>query len=583
MQVDSVLYRGKTIPFTYNDTILSISLPNMPANIEGAEVVTILYHGKPQKDRSWGGFYRTADYAYHMGVGFMSDPHPYGRIWHPCFDNFAEKALYDIELRTHAPFVGHANGLLVSRQLLDGIYTSRWLLQQPICSYLASFAVGRYIRIQRKHQGEAGPVPIEIACMASDSKAVERSFQHLTDCIDAFEHWYGPHRFDKVGYSLVPFRSGAMEHATNISYPIYAANNGLKNEDLMAHELAHSWWGNNVTCEDGSEMWINEGMASFSELLFYEWVYGKERYRQEAELLQRKVVRTSHKADHGYHPITAVPFDYTYGSHVYNKGALVAHNLRSYLGDSLFRVVCRNIQTERAFDHLTSIQFMRSAIEKSGMDLVPFFSDWVFRPGFPAFMVHDLQSVRKDRSTFQTTAQIQQWVLGRQAYFRQLPVVIELTDTKGKTYRFKQLLDSTQTVRFDTKTPIQMMVINPDNALLLADRQYPYLLHPKQAIPPTDQLPFDRLEMTNCKKAQRVSFTILLSNDWAQIRSSIPFPADAKGVFQLQTNQAAPIRAQNKERGTELFRFDRSSNTWQSVKPKESSFILGSGIYAWMD
>ena len=84
---------------------------------------------------------------------------------------------------------------------------------------------------------------------------------------------------NKVGFSLVPFNGGAMEHATNIAYPISAANGGLGSEGLMSHELAHMWWGDNITCQTDGDMWINEGWASFSVYLFFEEVYGREAYK----------------------------------------------------------------------------------------------------------------------------------------------------------------------------------------------------------------------------------------------------------------------------------------------------------------
>ena len=134
----------------------------------------------------------------------------------------------------------------------------------------------------------------------------------------------------------MPFNAGAMEHATNITYPIYAVNGGLGQEELMAHELAHMWWGDNVTCQTDGDMWINEGWASFSEYLFLEDVYSRERYESAMKADLREMLQFAHHREEMYRAVSGQPHEYVYGDHVYKKGALVAHNLRGYMGDEAF-------------------------------------------------------------------------------------------------------------------------------------------------------------------------------------------------------------------------------------------------------
>ena len=133
---------------------------------------------------------------------------------------------------------------------------------------MACIHVADYSTIKWTYNGSERDIPVELYAKAQDTAAFKIAFQNLDKNLEAFEHFYGPYQFEKVGYSLVPFNGGAMEHSTNISYPVSAATNGLAFETLMAHELAHHWWGNWVTCDKKEEMWLNEGMASYSEYLF---------------------------------------------------------------------------------------------------------------------------------------------------------------------------------------------------------------------------------------------------------------------------------------------------------------------------
>jgi aminopeptidase N len=143
----------------------------------------------------------------------------------------------------------------------------------------------------------------------------------LPNAVLGFENYYGPYVWNRVGYCLVPFNSGAMEHATNIAYP--QAATGIAYEvDLMAHELSHHWWGDLMTCETQEDMWLNEGMANYSEKLFLEWTYGYGKYLAEVKSEHDDIVKYIHLREKGFRAISGIPHEYTYGDHVYKKGLM---------------------------------------------------------------------------------------------------------------------------------------------------------------------------------------------------------------------------------------------------------------------
>ena len=432
MEVDSIIMKNRKLAYSYNDTLLNISFGDR-MNVGDTVEVVVFYNGVPQRDRIWGGFYYKGDYAYNLGVGFASDPHNYGRVWHPCFDNFAERATYTFHIKTRSSQRAHCNGYLQAENTVDGFTSRTWKMTAAIPTYLACIAVGDYTLVKQSHEGVNGRVPIELAASAEDTARLKESFQNLKKAIAAYEYWYGAHRWSKVGYSLVPFRSGAMEHATNITYPISAANGTLKREHLMVHELGHSWWGNLVTCETAADMWINEGMASYSEYLFWEYVYGWKRYIKEVKDNHYKVLKQAHQQEGGYRPISGVPHEYTYGMHVYDKGASVAHNMRWYLGDSLFRKGLHYVIDEYQFKNLSSPKFRDALTYSTGVDMAQFFDDWVFMGGFPHFGVAKT-AVKKEGKVYKVKVYVRQSLLGRAIYFRKVPLQVTFLDDNWKRH-----------------------------------------------------------------------------------------------------------------------------------------------------
>ena len=426
LNVDSVTLGNSNLYYKYNDTLLDISLPEM--NMGDSAEIIVYYNGSPQQDKSWGGFYFKDNYAYNLGVGFASDPHNYGRVWHPCFDNFMERATYTFSIKTRSNKRAHCNGIMLSENTKEGNTTRVWKLKESIPTYLACIAVGDYTTIKQSHEGIAGEVPVELAANASDTANMIKSFFNLTKAIEAYEYWYGPHRWSKVGYSLVPFRSGAMEHATNITYPIAAANGTLNKESLMAHELGHSWWGNLVTCESAQEMWINEGMASYSVHLFWEHAYGRKRYLREVKKNHYNVMKNAHVREKGYRPVAAVPHAYTYGMHVYDKGASVVHNMRWYLGDSLFRKGLCYITENYQFKNLNTPDFRDALTFATGKDMTAFFDDWLFLGGFPHFEI-DQSKVSKRGEGCEMKIHIRQKLLGRKVFCREVPLQLSFIDS----------------------------------------------------------------------------------------------------------------------------------------------------------
>jgi aminopeptidase N len=163
------------------------------------------------------------------------------------------------------------NGALISTiDNGNGTKTWNWEMNEEIPSYLACVAVGNYAPAYFNYYGIEDTIPVQLGAVAADTSDMKNSFVHLTDALSIFENHFGPYRWNKVGYSLVPFTGGAMEHATNIAYPNFMVNGNTLYEDFLVHELSHHWFGDLATCETAEDMWLNEGWASYCVYLFYE-------------------------------------------------------------------------------------------------------------------------------------------------------------------------------------------------------------------------------------------------------------------------------------------------------------------------
>lgn len=430
--VDSVFVDQNRInQWNYNDTLLQIPLSsNM--GITDTLICTVYYHGHPQIDPSgWGGFYFSGDtsYAFNMGVGMQDNPHNYGRVWYPCVDNFTNRATYDFTITVKDSNMAICNGTLISTTQSNGEIQYHWDLHNKIPSYLASVAIGPYVALRDTFSSLLGPVPIAIYVPQYKFADAQASFIHLKQILSAFEYYYGPYRWERVGYVGVPFNSGAMEHATSIHLGLGYIDGATTYETLFAHELSHHWFGDLVCCHSASDMWLNEGWAVFSESLYQEYVYDKTHYKNSMRNKLFDVLKNTHHIDNAYRAVAGVPHNYTYGSTVYDKGATVAQSIRAYLGDSLFFKTIKAYLNLNAYGNQSSVQFRDFIRGFSGIDMTDFFQAWVFSPGFSQFAL-DSFSIVPDNGNYSINVALRQALNHKPFYANSNRIPITFMDSQ---------------------------------------------------------------------------------------------------------------------------------------------------------
>ena len=390
---------GQPLAHSHVGTWLNIALPTT-MNTGDETSVVIQYHGHPKTcSCNFGGFYFENGLAYNLGIGLTEIPPNNGRTWFPCFDSFAERATYDLHVRSNNGKRAYCSGDFLGETQLGGdtiLRNYRMNLQLP--TYLLGVAVGNYSTISDSYTGSYGTHPIEIQCAPSAVAKATASFSKLKDACAAFEAWYGPYVWGRIGFAGTT--KGAMEHSNEIAYPDFAFDGTQNNATLMAHEFAHHWWGNVSGPNLPIDMWIKEGGAEYGAHLFLEKAYDRATFEKKLKDNTKFVLRNAHKDDGGYLALSPMPQPQTYGTHTYNKGAMVYHNLRGYLGDTLYRHSMMAILDSFHFKDMSAQQFRDALTKFSGVDMNPFFDAWIFNPGYPVFEVDSVKKAGTNAQLF---------------------------------------------------------------------------------------------------------------------------------------------------------------------------------------
>ncbi len=350
--------------------------------------LTVWYRGhKYVESGDFGGFHFDASVHYNLACGFNEDPHSMGRAVFPCRDNFHDKATYTLRLKSKAGWTAECSGMLVGREVDgEGCEQSVWRIDKPVSTYLVGVSQANWYRQQDTVSSLYGDYPLTMSTLWNDGALVQRAFAQLDSVVPMFERCFGPYRWERIGYIGTP--NGSMEHVNNIAlYRPYMTGMEERAQSTMAHELGHAWFGNLVTCSTEGDMWINEGGASFTSEVAMESVQGRAAATDYYQRNLESVLRQTHLTDRGYRALHGMSHRYTYGSTTYDKGWMVWHSLRGYLGDTLFYASVRRMLDEYAFGNMDAYQVRDALSRYSGVDLCPFFQFHVFTPGFVDYQV----------------------------------------------------------------------------------------------------------------------------------------------------------------------------------------------------
>jgi len=354
--------------------------------------VMVYYHGSPRKavNPPWdGGFSWKRDSLDRPWIA-VSCQGLGASVWWPCKD-----AQWDepdngmkITLTTPGGLKTVSNGRQISGSAGDGKNTTVWEVKNPINNYDVTFYIGHYAGWTDTMKAEKGTLDLAFYVLDYNEERARKQFAVVKDMIRCFEYWMGPYPFYEDGYKLVEAPYLGMEHQGAIAYGNKYkmgyrgmdrswTGHGLKWDYIIIHESGHEWFGNNVTARDMADNWIHEGFTSYTEVLFTECLLGKEKAMQYSRGLW-KLIRNDKPVigDYGVNEEGS--------GDIYEKGAAVVHMIRVLLNDDeRFREVLRGINAEFYHKTITTAQLEAYIIKKIGLDLKPFFDQYLRKTDIP--------------------------------------------------------------------------------------------------------------------------------------------------------------------------------------------------------
>ncbi|WP_017661617.1 M1 family metallopeptidase [Baaleninema simplex] len=364
------------------------------------------------------------------------------RFWFPCFDYPGQLATSEIRVRVPKDFLAISNGELVSADLDGDEKIYHWKQDRVHPTYLMTLAVGRFAEIRDEWNGKPMTYYVERDRL-DDAK---RSMGKTPRMVDYFSKAFGyAYPFPKYAQVCVAdFIFGGMENtsATLLTDRCLlderAAIDNDRTESLVAHELAHQWFGDLVVIKHWSHAWIKEGMASYAEVLWTEYEYGLDdgayyllnearSYLSEDKTRYRRPIVTNVYRE-------AIEL---YDSHLYEKGACVYHMIRAELGDELFFKAIATFVNDNAHDTVETVDLLRAIDKATGRNLQSLFDSYVFRGGHPDFQVS--YSWDGDRNIAKVTVKQTQAKSGNTIYDRdlfELQVPIAFGSENGIVQRF---------------------------------------------------------------------------------------------------------------------------------------------------
>jgi len=362
-----------------------------------------------------------------------------------------------------------SNGrLLQDKQNRDSTRTFHWFQERPHSNYLITLAAAEFARID----ASTPSLTVDYFVEPAWRERAELTFKNTPRMIELFEEITGV-RYPWAKYSQVVVRDfvfGGMENtsATTMTENILLdrkATRDYSSDDLVSHELAHMWWGDLLTCRDWSHGWLNEGFATYFELLWEERANGLDEYRQG--VIRDTEIYLTEAGDRYRRPIVSntwnEPID-IFDRHLYEKGGLVLHTLRGVLGDdAFFRSIQRYCRDNEERSVVT--QDLVTAIEaETGRNLEWFFDQWVYRPGHPELKV----SWSWDENTRTAAVNVRQThATGENIGHFRLPLVVDFRVGRGRPQAFPiEVMEPEQTFYFALPRKPDLCRFDPYNRVL---------------------------------------------------------------------------------------------------------------------
>lgn len=470
LDIRKVTVDGAPAEFEYDSAVLQVALNSA----EGNRIVRVEYGASPRE-----GLYFTAPDAEHSDREVQAWTHTESeasRHWYPCHDHPADKSTSEIILTVPRGFRVISNGRLLSATDDEASATYHWREDAPHSTYLTSFVAGKFGEITQ----EADGVRLRYNFPESKREDVLRYFGETPRMVEVFGQLTGvKYPYEKYDQTTVQdFIFGGEENinATTLStiyYPDAASEEDFATSystphvsavNLVAHELAHQWFGDLVTCSDWPHAWLNEGFATYFQALYVEKTRGPDQMRWD--LSSRLEDYFKEDEEEYRRPIVERNYvwpDDIFDGHLYPKAASMLHELRFIMGEEAFFRGVSSYLKEYSYSCADTQDFMKSMVKASGLELEEFFEQAFYKAGHPEFDV----SYSWDEQSKTATLRVRQvQKLDENTPVFKLPCEVVFY-VGGERLPYRVVLDSAeQTLTFSLQSKPSIVEFDPRGWLL---------------------------------------------------------------------------------------------------------------------
>jgi aminopeptidase N len=380
--IESITWNEHKLNYTREYDAVFIDFP-VELQKGSRQVVIITYSGKPQKAANppWeGGFVWKKDNKGNLWCGVTCE-HLGASSWWPNKDHPTDEP-DSMQMAFSVP-TGYeliSNGTLRSKEIVNSEYSKHtWFVANPINTYNVTFYLGKFVHFSDTLANKNGKYPLDYYVLPENREKAIATFSQTKDILKYYENAFGEFPFPQDGFAMIESPYEGMEHQGAIAYgneynkirrPEYV---NRMDDYIIVHEAAHEWWGNSVTAADMSDIWLQEGFATYAELMFLEHKYG---YKEYVKQLSNKLLYIFN--------IWPLVQNYNVNENsfasndCYNKGAAILNNLRCILdNDSLFFGMIRDFSVTNARKVIGTNDFVAFVNTRTGRDFTPFFNKFL--------------------------------------------------------------------------------------------------------------------------------------------------------------------------------------------------------------
>jgi len=452
MTVTAVTEKGKELSFQHTNDVITIQLP-VVARPGAKKEIVIQYEGIPADGLI------ISENKYRQRVFFADNWPNRARHWIPCVDHPADKASVNFSIIAPVHYQVVANGVQVEETSVGkNMKLTRYEEAVPLATKVMTVGVAAFA-VQLA--GQVDCIPVYSWVYPEDRKNGFYDYALAADILPWFIKKVGPYAYKKLANVQSKTIFGGLENANTIFYHETSSISGIrKSESLLAHEIAHQWFGNMATESDWPHLWLSEGFATYMTILYFEEKYGRDTALAMLREDRDQVIDFTKRKSRPVVDTSVTNYMELLNANSYQKGGWVLHMLRHQLGDEVFWKGIRTYYAKYAGKNASSDDLRKVLEQVSGKDLGQFFRQWLYTAGIPDLDIQWQYEATKRAVTVVITQ--------KQSPVFQFPLEIAVRSNGGMQKRTLQIKEKQTTLSIPVSSRPLELIADPDVKLLFA-------------------------------------------------------------------------------------------------------------------